>query len=102
MSAAALPANAPVRHQRRHQLRADFRVLRGLAKAALDTDRPLMAHVVVTRRCNLACGYCTEFDATSPPVPLAALKARIDRLAELGTVFVTLTGGEPLLHPDLI
>ena len=47
MSAAALPANAPVRHQRRHQLRADFRVLRGLAKAALDTDRPLMAHVVL-------------------------------------------------------
>ncbi len=105
MSAAALPAIDPARqprHQRRHQLRADFRVLRGLAKAALDTDRPLMAHVVVTRRCNLACGYCTEYDKASPPVPLDAMKARIDHLAELGTVFVTLTGGETLLHPDIV
>lgn len=101
MSDAALASIAP-RHRRRGQLRADLRVLRGLAAAAIDPDRPLMAHLIVTRRCNLACGYCTEFDATSPPVPLAALKARIDRLAELGTVFVTLTGGEPLLHPDLI
>lgn len=100
--APAAPALAPVRHQRRHQLRADFRVLRGLARAALDTDRPLMAHVVVTRRCNLACGYCTEYDAVSPPVPLDEMKARIDRLARLGTVFVTLTGGETLLHPDIV
>ena len=30
------------------------------------------------------------------------MKARIDRLAELGTVFVTLTGGETLLHPDIV
>jgi MoaA/NifB/PqqE/SkfB family radical SAM enzyme len=27
--------------------------------------------------------------------------ARINRLADLGTVIVTLSGGEPLLHPDL-
>ncbi|MBK7075089.1 MAG: radical SAM protein [Myxococcales bacterium] len=74
-------------------------MLRGLAKAALDTDRPLMAHVVVTRRCNLACGYCTEYDKVSPPVPLDEMKARIDHLAELGTVFVTLTGGETLPTP---
>lgn len=61
-----------------------------------------MAHMVVTRRCNLSCGYCTEYDKVSPPVPLASLKSRIDRLAALGTVFVTLTGGETLLHPDIV
>lgn len=27
--------------------------------------------------------------------------ARIDRLAEMGTLVVTISGGEPLLHPDL-
>ena len=27
--------------------------------------------------------------------------ARVDRLADLGTGIVTLSGGEPLLHPDL-
>jgi MoaA/NifB/PqqE/SkfB family radical SAM enzyme len=25
---------------------------------------------------------------------------RIDRLAELGTTIITLSGGEPTLHPD--
>ncbi len=58
--------------------------------------------MVVTRRCNLSCGYCTEYDKVSPPVPLAQLKARAEHLAKLGTVFVTLTGGETLLHPDLV
>jgi MoaA/NifB/PqqE/SkfB family radical SAM enzyme len=68
--------------------------------AALDRDRPLITHLVITRRCNLACGYCFEYDKTSPPVPLADLKARIDHLAKLRSVFVTLTGGESLLHPQ--
>ena len=60
-----------------------------------------MAHVVVTRRCNLSCTYCVEYDKVSPPVPLTEMKERIDDLARLGTIFVTLTGGETLLHPDL-
>lgn len=62
---------------------------------------PLLAQVVVTRRCNLACGYCNEYDDHSAPVPLADMLARIDRLAGLRTASVTLTGGEPLLHPQL-
>jgi MoaA/NifB/PqqE/SkfB family radical SAM enzyme len=61
-----------------------------------------MAHMVVTRRCNLTCGYCFEADRVSPPVPLAVLKERVDHLARLRTVFVTITGGEPLLHPELL
>lgn len=38
----------------------------------------------------------------SQPVPLETLKARIDHLAKLRSVFVVLTGGESLLHPDAI
>jgi len=56
---------------------------------------------VVTRRCNLACGYCNEYDDFSPPVPTADLLARVDHLAALNTASITFTGGEPLLHPDL-
>ena len=96
---AALPV---LRLSRRHQLRADFRAARRLLRAAVNPDRPLMAHVVVTRRCNLSCGYCTEYDKVSPPVPLAELKLRVDHLAALGTVFITLTGGETLLHPEIV
>nr|HEX4312375.1 radical SAM protein [Kofleriaceae bacterium] len=83
-----------------HALRADLRVAYHLAAAALDPDRPLIANLIVTRRCNLSCTYCHEWDKTSPPVPTAVLKERIDHLARLRSVFVTLTGGESLLHPD--
>lgn len=77
------------------------RVMWKLAKAALDKDRPVLVQIVVTRRCNLACGYCYEYDKVSKPVPLAELKARVDALRQLKTVFVTLNGGEPLLHPHI-
>jgi len=69
--------------------------------ALFDPHRPLLVHLVVTRRCNLACGYCTEYDHVSAPVPLAVLRERIDHLARLRTVVVTLTGGETLLHPNV-
>ncbi len=57
--------------------------------------------MVVVRRCNLACGYCNEFDDSSPPVDTSVLKARIDKIDDLGAFSLELTGGEPLLHPDL-
>ena len=62
--------------------------------------RPMLAHLVVSRYCNLECAYCSEYDKVSKPVPLEDLIARIDALARLETQIVTLTGGEPLTHPD--
>jgi MoaA/NifB/PqqE/SkfB family radical SAM enzyme len=72
-------------------------ILKGLAS----TDHPVMAHLIPIRRCNLSCTYCNEFDDFSKPVPLDTVRERIDKLADLGTSIVTLSGGEPLLHPDL-
>ena len=63
--------------------------------------RPLLVQLVVTRRCNLACGYCHEYDSVSSPVDAELLMRRIDHAAALGTPVITLTGGEPLLHPRL-
>jgi MoaA/NifB/PqqE/SkfB family radical SAM enzyme len=76
-------------------------MLRVLAWAALDRDHPILAHLIPMRRCNLSCRYCNEYDAVSSPVPLPVLRRRVDRLSELGTSIVTISGGEPLLHPDL-
>ncbi|MGC8535019.1 MAG: radical SAM protein [Rhizomicrobium sp.] len=75
--------------------------LRFLTRAVGSRYNPLLAQLVVTRRCNLACGYCNEYDDVSPPVPLETVRARIDHLAALNTASITFTGGEPLLHPDL-
>src|SRR3982751_1975867 len=65
------------------------------------TDHPLLAHLIPMRRCNLACKYCNEYDDFSKPVPLDLMFARVDKLAELGTSVITISGGEPLLHPEL-
>jgi MoaA/NifB/PqqE/SkfB family radical SAM enzyme len=70
------------------------------ARVLTSTHRPLLAHLVVTRYCNLECAYCFEYDKVSKPVAIAELLARVDALARLGTQIVTLTGGEPLSHPD--
>ena len=64
-------------------------------------DHPVLAHIIPTRRCNLSCTYCNEFDDFSPPVPIETMKRRLDLLAGLKTAAVSLSGGEPLLHPQL-
>jgi MoaA/NifB/PqqE/SkfB family radical SAM enzyme len=76
-------------------------MLNRAAVALIEPATPMLAQVVVIRRCNLSCGYCNEYDDHSAPLPLADLYRRIDHLAALGTVTVTLTGGEPLMHPQL-
>jgi len=77
------------------------RELTMIAKGLLSTDHPVMAHIIPIRRCNLACKYCNEYDDFSKPLALETMKARINQLAKLGTTIVTLSGGEPLLHPEL-
>jgi MoaA/NifB/PqqE/SkfB family radical SAM enzyme len=63
---------------------------------------PFLAQLVVTRRCNLSCGYCTEYDKTSDPIPFDVLQKRMVKLRELRTWALSLMGGEPTMHPDLL
>ena len=81
--------------------RVPAKTARRAVKAMLRPESPLLTQLVVIRRCNLTCGYCNEYDDYSPPVPKEVLFERIDHLAELGTLILTLTGGEPFMHPDL-
>jgi MoaA/NifB/PqqE/SkfB family radical SAM enzyme len=88
----------------RRRAKALNRNLRGTAMAAralASTEHPLLAHIIPVRRCNLACTYCNEFDDFSKPVPTEEMFRRIDKLGSLGTAVVTISGGEPLLHPAL-
>jgi MoaA/NifB/PqqE/SkfB family radical SAM enzyme len=78
-----------------------LRELAMIAKGLASTDHPILAHIIPTRRCNLACTYCNEYDDFSKPVPLETMKSRITALANLGTSIITMSGGEPLLHPEL-
>jgi MoaA/NifB/PqqE/SkfB family radical SAM enzyme len=91
------------RHLRRawkavdRRLREFWMIGKGLASK----DHPILAHIIPMRRCNLSCTYCNEYDDFSKPVAIDVMYQRLDRLAKLGTTIITISGGEPLLHPDL-
>src|SRR5713226_2550394 len=88
----------------RRRLKAAERNVHGLwqiLKAVVSTDHPLLAHLIPIRRCNLACTYCNEFDDSSKPVPTEQMLRRVDLLGDLGTSVITISGGEPMLHPQL-
>src|SRR5438093_1903398 len=82
-------------------LQRNLRGARMVVRALASTDHPLLAHIIPVRRCNLACKYCNEFDDFSKPVPTETMFQRVDKLGALGTSVITISGGEPLLHPDL-
>ncbi len=82
-------------------LKLKFDEAKFITRALLSTHHPVLAHIIPMRRCNLACTYCNEYDKTSEPVPLDVMKRRLDKLAELGTSLITISGGEPMMHPQL-
>lgn len=81
--------------------RLRIRELRMIARGIVSTQHPIDVHLIPIRRCNLSCAYCNEYDDFSKPVPLAELERRVNHLADLGTSIITISGGEPLLHPEL-
>jgi MoaA/NifB/PqqE/SkfB family radical SAM enzyme len=89
----------PQRTLRRLDLK--WREARMVARGFQSAAHPILAQIVPIRRCNLACAYCNEYDKHSAPVALATMRERIDHLARLRTASIEISGGEPLLHPDL-
>src|ERR1700761_8123878 len=100
------PGTAPVKRRmtiRRRLIAASRRLreLGSIGSALASTSHPYMAHIVPMRRCNLACTYCNEFDDVSKPVDIDEMRRRVAHLGKLGTSVITISGGEPLLHPEL-
>jgi MoaA/NifB/PqqE/SkfB family radical SAM enzyme len=96
-----MPSTLTILRRRAKALHRNLRGAKMAARALASTDHPLLAHIIPMRRCNLACTYCNEFDDFSKPVPLEEMYRRIDKLGALGTAVVTISGGEPLMHPEL-
>jgi MoaA/NifB/PqqE/SkfB family radical SAM enzyme len=87
--------------KRIHRFSRRLRQSQMIAKALKSYRHPIEAQIIPIRRCNLACTYCNEFDHSSQPVPTEKIIRRIDLLATLGTATITISGGEPFLHPEL-
>jgi MoaA/NifB/PqqE/SkfB family radical SAM enzyme len=88
-----------LRRLRSYQRR--IRQARMVARAIKSKHHPILAHIIPMRRCNLSCAYCNEYDKVSDPVPTAEMLRRVEILAGMGTGIITISGGEPLLHPEL-
>src|ERR1700687_5454870 len=98
----AVKASAKTRLRRRLRfVRTRARELKMIGKALVSTKHPILVHTIPMRQCNLASTYCNEFDDSSKPVPLEEMKKRLDILADMGTSIITISGGGPLMHPDL-
>lgn len=66
--------------------------------------KPFFVQLMPTSRCNLNCLYCFgQFhEREGAHFPRENLLRVIDGLAELGTRFILITGGEPMMYPHII
>ncbi|MDO8683869.1 MAG: radical SAM protein [Armatimonadota bacterium] len=72
-----------------------------MAASAL-SGRPIWAFVWITRQCNQCCSHCYVWNNSIPHMDMATFRQVIDKLRDLGVLFVSIFGGEPTSHPDLI
>ena len=65
--------------------------------------RPWLCNYYITDHCNAQCGFCDIWRSAEMigPAPTEVVLRRLRELPRLGVKLVDLTGGEPLLHPDL-
>ena len=74
-----------------------------LKQAALRRAQPLSASLELTYRCNWRCVFCynpRRHDRQA--LSVAEWSTVLDDLRALGTLYVALTGGEPLVHPGFL
>jgi AdoMet-dependent heme synthase len=62
---------------------------------------PLSVHVDLTMRCNERCVHCYRVIEDRPELTTAEVKALLGDLARAGTLYLTFSGGEIFLRPDL-
>jgi radical SAM protein with 4Fe4S-binding SPASM domain len=61
---------------------------------------PVTGSIELTWRCNLSCRFCYQYQDSPDELTFNEMKGILDELASLGCLFLSFTGGEPLLHKD--
>ncbi len=64
-------------------------------------NAPGLATLSVTNRCDCSCPHCFAYDQAGEDLPLSVWQDVIEQAMELGVFSFVITGGEPLLNPDL-
>ena len=64
---------------------------------------PLLLHIDITNRCNLKCQHCDVWKfKLKKDLDFKVFKKLIDEATALGLKFIAISGGEPLLHKDIL
>lgn len=66
---------------------------------------PVWCSWQVNYRCNFRCGFCHYWHdpmGDQPETTPEQFLAGAEKLSELGTILVSLAGGEPLIRPDIV
>lgn len=86
--------------------------LSDLMGKAVKAAHPVFATMELTYTCNFACRFCynpvdrrnqartkSAAKPEAPPLTFAEILSTMDQLRDMGVLYLTLTGGEPLTHP---
>jgi uncharacterized radical SAM superfamily Fe-S cluster-containing enzyme len=66
--------------------------------------KPVHAIIQVSNRCNLTCSFCSFWANPAKPeheLTLSHMETISDKLAEAGSLVISIEGGEPLMRPDI-
>lgn len=73
-------------------------------KIKFDLDKPkiLSLYIKVTEKCNLKCNFCSQNCNISDDLTFSQAKIILDKAKKYSILYITYTGGEPLLNNDLL
>jgi len=66
---------------------------------------PIFCEWEITYRCNMKCSFCNQpqfANNWTPELTIKGAKTIIDELYQMGTRMINMSGGEPLVKPELI
>ena len=63
---------------------------------------PLIATIEITNNCNFRCVHCYLNEKRNDYLSYDNVTKFIDQFCTLGGMYLTITGGEPLLHPQFL
>jgi MoaA/NifB/PqqE/SkfB family radical SAM enzyme len=67
-------------------------------------EKPIHAIIQVSNRCNLSCGFCSFWERPADKkdeMNLEDFEVISAKLAEAGSMIISIEGGEPTLRPDI-
>jgi MoaA/NifB/PqqE/SkfB family radical SAM enzyme len=71
-----------------------------LMNRAFADARPLNCQIEITYRCNHLCSFCYNAPSGAAEMTTEQIFEVLQKVADFGVLYCTLTGGEPLCHKD--